>query len=208
MDKIRVLLADDHPMTRSGIRVFLEYQGDFEVVGEANDGVQTVRLAEELKPDIVLLDVRMPMLDGIAVTREIRQSVPDTRIAVFTGHDEDERSAMELLRLGVGGFLYKTAAFSALTNALRTVYRGESYIEPSIAQQLVRNAAVPRGDPTPRELEVLRLVAEGKRDHDVAEQLAISERTVHFHVANLFTKLGASNRVEMVRRAREKGWIY
>lgn len=208
MERIRVLLADDHPMTRSGIRVFLEYQGDFEIVGEANDGVQTLRLTEELKPDIVLLDVRMPMLDGVGVTRAIRQSVPGTRIVVFTGYDEDERSALELLRLGVRGFLYKTAAFGVLTSALRTVYRGDSYVEPSIARQVIRSASEPRGDPTPRELEVLRLVAEGKRDHDVAEHLAISERTVHFHVANLFTKLGASNRMEMVRRAREKGWIY
>ncbi|MGH2460447.1 MAG: response regulator [Chloroflexota bacterium] len=207
MERIRVLLADDHPMTRSGIRVFLEYQGDFEIVGEADDGVQTLRLAEELKPDIVLLDVRMPMLDGIAVTRAIRHSAPETRVVVFTGHDEDQRSAMELLRLGVKGFLYKTAAFSVLTSALRTVYRGDSYVEPSIARQLIRDASVPRDDPTPRELDVLRLVAEGKRDHDVADHLAISERTVHFHVTNLFTKLGASNRMEMVRRARERGWI-
>ncbi len=204
--KIRVLLADDHAITREGTRHLLESEPDFAVVAEAADGEETVRLAQALRPDIVVLDISMPRLTGIQVGEILRQTVPETRIVVLTGYD-NEQYAKALLRLGVSGYLSKTASSRELTSAIRSAYEDRVYFQPPILS-LLNSSLVPQADdPTPRELEVLCLAAQGQRNRDIARQLHTSERTVQFHLANLFGKLQVGSRTEMVYRARQKGWI-
>ncbi len=204
--KIRVLLADDHAITREGTRHLLEAEPDFAVVAEAADGEETVRLAQALRPDIVVLDISMPGLNGIQVGEILRQTVPETRIVVLTGYD-NEQYAKALLRLGVSGYLSKTASSRELASALRSAYADRLYVQPPIVSLLTSSLASQADEPTPRELEVLRLVAQGQRNRDIARQLHTSERTVQFHLANLFGKLEVGSRTEMVYRARQKGWI-
>ncbi len=205
--KIRVLLADDHAITREGTRRLLEADPDFVVVAEAADGEETVRLAQALRPDIVVLDISMPGLNGIQVGEILRETVPESRIVVLTGYDDNEQYARALLRLGVSGYLSKTSSSRELASALRSVYSSRLYFQPSIASLLNASLAPPADEPTPRELEVLGLAAQGKRNRDIARQLHTSERTVQFHLANLFGKLQVGSRTEMVYRARQKGWI-
>jgi two-component system, NarL family, response regulator LiaR len=177
------------------------------VVAEAADGEETVRLAQNLRPDIVVLDISMPRLNGIQVGEILRRTVPETRIVVLTGYDDNEQYAKALWRLGVRGYLSKTSSSRELATALRSVYSSRLYFQPSIANLLNSSMTPLRDEPTPREMEVLNLVAEGKRNRDIARQLHTSERTVQFHLANLFDKLQVASRTEMVYKARQRGWI-
>jgi DNA-binding NarL/FixJ family response regulator len=204
---IRVLLADDHAITREGTRQLLEAEAEFTVVAEAGDGEEAVRLTQELQPDILLLDISMPRLNGIQVAQAIRRSVPETKIVVLTGYD-NEQYAQVLVHLGARGYLSKTTSSQELMRALRFVYAGHVYYQPSIETDLASSATSPAlEEPTARELEVLRLVAKGLRNADIAQQLLSSHRTVQFHLSNLFLKLGANSRTEVVHMARQKGWI-
>lgn len=207
MKPIRILLADDHAITREGTRRLLESEPDLEVIGEAGNGEEALRLAEELRPDILVLDISMPGLNGIQVAETIRLKLPEIRIIILTGY-ESEQYARALVRLGVNGYLSKTASSEELATALRTVQSGQSYFQPAVVELLRDNAAPGTGDePTPREMEVLLLVAEGLRNKEIARRLSTSERTVQFHLGNLFSKLQAGSRTELVHLARQKGWL-
>lgn len=205
MSVIRILLADDHAITREGTRRLLEAEPDLQVVAEAADGAETVRLAEDLHPDILLLDISMPRLDGIQVVRALGVTIPTMRIVVLTGYD-NRHYVQTLVRLGVKGYLSKATSSSELVAALRAIHAGGTYLQTEIAASRPAEAASP-DDPTPRELGVLRLVAEGLRNREIAAQLATSERTVKFHLGNLFGKLQVTSRTEMTAQARRRGWL-
>ncbi len=205
---IRILLADDHTITREGTRRLLEAEADFAIAGEAADGDETIRLAEQLRPDVLVLDVSMPGRDGIAVARELRVRCPETKIVVLTGHGDNPRYARALLRLGVHGYLAKTVAARELVAAIRSVAAGGRCLQSEIVGLVKAAAEVRASDlPTARELEVLRLVAAGLRNRDIAQRLGTSERTVQFHLGNLFTKFRATSRTELVLHARQRGWL-
>jgi DNA-binding NarL/FixJ family response regulator len=201
VNRIRIVLADDHFVTREGTRRVLDSQPDMDVVAEAADGAETIRLAQAVRPDLVVLDISMPRGNGIEVAREIRQTLPGTRIVVLTGYD-NRQYAEAMARLGVDGFLSKTAAAGQLIGAIRAAHAGVG--------TAVRETARGHGcveQPTTRELEVLHLVAEGRRNREIAERLCTSERTVEFHLGNLFRKLSCRSRTEVVHRARERGLL-
>lgn len=206
MTHIRVFIADDHAITRDGTRHLLEREMDLRIVGEAGDGVETLRLTEALRPDVLLLDLSMPRLDGIEVARRVLRGLPKTRIVILTGYANQQYAQMAV-RLGVSGFLDKTASYREVVAALRAAHAGHVFIRTGIAT-VPRSGAISDGTwPTPRELEVLSLVAKGHRNRDIAAQLVTAERTVQFHLGNLFSKLDASSRTELVHLARQKGWI-
>ena len=208
MNRIRVLLADDHVTTREGLRRLLDEDAALEVVGVAGDGEETVRLARELRPDILLLDISMPLLNGVEVARVLETALPETRIVVLTGYSDSEEYARALLRLGVKGYLSKTASLEEVIDALRSVHAGHTHMEPAVSALLASaDQPGPEERPTPRELDVLRLVAKGYGNADIAKDLFIVERTVEFHVTNLLGKLQASSRTEAVYLARQKKWL-
>ncbi len=210
---IRILIADDHGVLRAGLRALLNAEPDLEVVGEAADGQGALRLTEELRPDILLLDISMPGPSGIEVTRWVRQARPDTRVLLLTVH-EDESMLREAIRAGAAGYIVKRAVESELINAIHAVWRGDLYIHPAMTRALLRDwssSAPPRRAPleplTPREREVLCLIAQGYTNRQIAEKLSISVRTVESHRANIIGKLGLRSRVELVRYAREHGLL-
>jgi len=208
MSRIRVLLADDHVTTREGLRRLLDEDAAVEVIGVAGDGEETVRQARELRPDILLLDISMPRLNGVEVARALETALPETRIVVLTGYSDSEEYARALLRLGVKGYLSKTASLEEVIDALRSVHAGHTHMEPAISALLASaDQPAPEERPTPRELDVLRLVAKGYGNADIAKDLFIVERTVEFHLTNLLGKLQASSRTEAVYLARQKKWL-
>jgi DNA-binding NarL/FixJ family response regulator len=198
---IRIVLADDHFVTREGTRRVLDSQPDMDVVAEAADGGETIRLAQAVRPDVLVLDISMPRVNGIEVARQIRNTLPGTRIVVLTGYD-NRQYAEALARLGVDGFLSKTAAAGQLIGAIRAAHAG---VRTSVRETTSDRADVE--EPTPRELEVLHLVAEGRRNREIADQLSTTVRTVEFHLGNLFRKLSARSRTEVVHRARARGLL-
>jgi DNA-binding NarL/FixJ family response regulator len=212
-DPIRVLICDDHALFRRGLMMVLEAEEGIEVVAEAEDGQEGVTMAEEIVPDVVLMDVRMPKMSGIAATRLIAQSLPTTRILMLTVSDEED-DLYEAVKAGATGYLLKEISIEEVASAIRAVVTGQSLITPSMASKLLaefNNLAkqaeqrlnVPRL--TDRELQVLRLVAQGLSNREVAEQLAISENTVKNHVRNILEKLHLHSRMEAVVYAvREK----
>ena len=212
---IRVLLADDQELVRSGFRLILELADGIDVVGEATDGREAVRLAKELDPDVVLMDVRMPELDGIEATRRLRQAGVDARVLVLTTFDLDEY-VYAAMRAGASGFLLKDAPREQLVTAVRTVARGEALLAPAITKRLIERF-VDRPAPveqTPalvelstRELEVLRLVARGLSNAEIAATLIIGEATVKTHVARVLRKLDVRDRVQAVVLAYESGIV-
>ena len=213
---IRTVIADDQTLVRDGLRLILEAQDDVEVVGEASDGHQAVRLARELEPDVVLMDIRMPALDGVEATRRVARDAPATRVLVLTTFDVDEY-VYEALKAGASGFLLKDSPRAELLHALRTVARGSELLDPAITRRLiedvVRRPARSGGLPsqlaalTPREIDVLRCLARGRSNAEIASELFVSEATVKTHVANVLAKLGLRDRVQAVVLAYECGLV-
>ena len=208
---IRILIADDHPVVRDGLAAMLGTQADFEVVATAADGQQAVRLAAELRPDVVLLDLEMPELDGVEALARLRAASPAVRALVFTAFDTDER-ILSAVRAGAQGYLLKGAPRDELFRAIRVVSQGGSLLQPVVASKLLQRMARPAGDDAPvaltgRQVEVLRLLAQGRANKEIAADLVISERTVKFHVSAILSKLGAGNRTEAVRLAVQRGLV-
>ena len=209
--KIRVLVADDHPMLREGLVAVLDTQQDFEVVGEAADGSEVVRLAERLNPDVILLDLEMPGMDGVAALEKLRSADSEARTIVFTAYDTDER-ILGALRAGARGYLLKGASRTEIFDAIRTVHAGGSLLQPVVTNKLLqtmsRKERREETEPlTPREIEVLGLLALGLQNKEISSRLFITERTVKFHVSSLMHKLGAENRTETVTIAAQRGLI-
>jgi DNA-binding NarL/FixJ family response regulator len=207
--RVRILVADDHPMLREGLVAVLSTQPDFDVVGEASDGSEVVRLAERLEPDVILLDLEMPRADGVEALEMLREAGSEARAIVFTAYDTDER-ILRSLRAGARGYLLKGASRAEIFDAIRTVYSGGSLLGPAVTTRLLER--IEQGDAhpndlTPRELEVLALLARGLKNAEIADELFISERTVKFHVSSILAKLGAENRTEATRIAVRRGLI-
>jgi DNA-binding NarL/FixJ family response regulator len=206
---IRIVVTDDHPVVREGLVAILGTQPDFTVVGDAASGQTTLDLAQTLHPDIVLLDLAMPGMDGVETLRQLQQVAPDARVIIFTAFDTDER-ILSAVRAGAQGYLLKGAPRSDIFRAIRVVHAGGSLLEPMIAQKLLRQ--VSQESPhdvllTPRELDVLRLLARGLQNKEIAIELGITGRTTKFHVGSLLRKLGAGNRTEAVAVAAQRGLI-
>lgn len=212
-DRIRVLIADDHIIVRSGLRLLLEAEPDIDVVGEALEGREALNLVEKHLPDVVLMDIAMPGMDGLEATRRIKASWPQIQVLVLTMHRSDEYF-FEMLKAGASGYILKGAETSDLIDAVRVVGRGEVFLYPAMAQKLVKDYLnfIQWGEGTgsslsPREKEILRLLGEGCSTKEIAEKLVISPSTVHSHRSNLMTKLGLSNRRELIQYARQHGFI-
>ncbi|HET7088450.1 MAG TPA: response regulator transcription factor [Anaerolineae bacterium] len=213
-DKVQVLIADDHTIVRSGVRLLLQAEPDIEVVGEALNGDEAVALAESLRPDMVLMDIAMPGMDGLEATRQIKARFPDMHVLVLTMHRSDEYF-FEMLKAGASGYVLKGAETNELIGAIRAVARGEVFLYPTMAKQLLQDylnrlkegAGLPQPTLTPREREILRLLAEGYSNKEIAERLIVSPSTIHSHRTNLMRKLDLSSRHDLIRYARERGLI-
>jgi len=214
---IRVLIADDQALVRSGFRMIVEARDDLEVVGEAENGAQAIELARELAPDVVLMDVRMPVLDGVEATRRLLEAGSEARVIILTTFDLDEY-VFEALRAGASGFLLKDVQPAQLVEAIRVVASGEALLAPSITRRLLDRFAASfdaseRGTPpeldslTPRELEILRLIAGGLTNAEIARELFVSETTVKTHVSSVLRKLHLRDRVQAVVLAYEAGLV-
>ncbi len=209
----RILIADDHGVIRAGLQALLDAEPDMQVVGEAATGEDVIRLADRLTPEIVLMDISMPGLNGIEATRKISEAHPSIRVLVLTVH-EDKELLQEALRCGACGYVLKQAVKSELINAIHAVARGELYVHSSMTRALLAKEPVTPPHPfkkeptlTMREVEILRLVAKGYTNNQVGELLNISVRTVEFHRSNLMDKLGIESRVDLVRYAAEHGLV-
>jgi len=214
--KIRVVLADDHRMMREGIRALLERQEDVEVIGEAADGREAVRLADRLCPDVVVMDVSMPLLNGIEATRQIRRDCPDVKVLILTVH-EDQDYVARLLAAGASGYIIKKAGGEELVRAIQTVHRGDAFLHPSIARVVVEDyvhrlqagQGVGAQDVlTAREREVLQLIAEGYTNREIADLLHLSIKTVQNHRAKIMNKLDLHDRGELIKYAIQQGIIH
>lgn len=220
MKRIRILLADDHVLVRQGTRELLEREPDLEVVAEASDGQEAVALAKEFRPDVAVLDVTMPGVNGVEAGRSITKACPGTAVLVLSAHDSDAY-LFAALEAGARGYLLKSGSAQDLVQAVRTVHVGGSALHPDMARKLVDRFAHPGGRPTAsappsangtealteRELEVLRLVARGLTNRDISGRLNIGQRTVQSHLANILAKTGSQSRTEAVVAALRKGWI-
>jgi len=212
--EIRVLLADDQQLMREGLRVLLDLTPDIRVVGEAGNGAEAVERVQALQPDVVLMDVRMPGLDGVAATRRLHKACPDVKVIILTTFDDDEY-VFEGLRAGAVGYLLKDVPSEQLAEAIRAAARGEAFIQPSVARKVVaefarlterehRRREQPLVEPlSARELEVLALVAEGLSNREIGERLFITPGTVKNHVSNVLAKLGVRDRTQAILRAQE-----
>ena len=205
-DRIRILIADDHPVVRDGLVAMLSTQGDFQVIGEAATGRETVSRALELRPDVLLLDLEMPDMDGVHALEEIRQQFPGIQVIVLTAFDTDER-ILSALKSGASGYLLKGVPRQEIFHAIRTVSQGGSLLQPVVTTRLLEHirsaeeAQAPIDPLTEREREILQLVAKGGSNKQIAVALAITERTVKFHVSAILRKLNAANRAEAVQKA-------
>ncbi len=215
MSPITILLAEDHDIVREGTRQVLEKSRDLDVIGEAGDGNEAVRLAEALRPDVLVMDVRMPRLNGLEATRRIKASHPEIRILVLSAY-EDDQYVFPLLEAGADGYLLKIAKGHELVSAIHAVYSGRKVLSPSITDKVISHLASGpqehRRDEmaealSERELEVLQAVASGKSNKEIAEALALSTNTVQVHLRNIFGKLGVGSRTEAVTHALRNGLI-
>ncbi len=214
MNVIRVLLAEDHKIVRQGTRQILEQADHIQVVGEAENGTEAVRMVSELRPDVVVMDVRMPELNGIEATKAIKARHPGVKVLILSAHKEDHY-VFPLLDAGANGYLLKTVGTQGLLRAINAVQAGETVLDPQVAGKVVNRLKhrqaffsedIEEGL-TERELEVLRAVAYGKTNKEVGERLCISPHTVQVHLRNIFGKLDVRNRIEAVAYARDKDWI-
>ncbi len=206
--QIRVLVVDDHAVVRSGLRFFLLTEDDIEVIGEAHNGEQALRLCALLQPDVVLMDIMMPKMDGIAATRAIRKRFQHVQVVALTSYQEPDQ-VRQALQAGAISYLLKGVLSADLVEAIRAAHAGRSIMASETTQLLVQALAQPRLDPglTNREREVLALMVEGLKNAAIAEQLVISRNTVRFHVRNILSKLNASNRTEAVGLAVQQGLL-
>ena len=209
MPDIQVLIVDDHAILRDGIRSLLERQEGISVVGEANNGQEALSRVNELRPDIVLMDVAMPVMDGLEATRRIKQNYPEIRVLILTQHDSQEYVA-PLLQAGASGYVLKRSGGREVVLAIREVYEEGAFLEPGVARKILDNYTRPGESKesaehqlTERESEVLALVVEGKSNKEIARELVISPKTVSVHRSNIMAKLGVHNSVELVRYVME-----
>ena len=217
MNPIKILLVDDQSLFREGLRTLLSVHSDFEVVGEAGNGAEALRLVRSLQPAVVLMDLQMPVLDGVAATRRLHEEQPDCRVIVLTTFDDDEM-VFDGLRAGAVGYLLKDAPSEKLAEAIRVAARGETFLQPSVAAKVVAEfarltrkpvrTANPEIEPlSERELEILRLIAQGASNREIAGTLFLAEGTVKNHVTNILGKLEVRDRTQAALKAKESGLI-
>lgn len=213
-DAFRILIAEDHQTVREGIKLLVNAQPDMEVIGEAGDGEEAIRLAEELAPDLLLMDVSMPRMNGLKATKELRKLRPDLRILTLTRHTDDGY-LRQLIGAGANGYVLKQSAPEQLINAIRSIAKGEAYLDPSLTQRVLGGYSnrLPalrgekHGDLSPREEEVLRMIAVGYTNKEVALRLDLSVKTIEAHKANAMQKLGFTSRIDVVRYAVLQDWL-
>ena len=212
-DELTVLIADDHPLVREALHRALDVEEDMKVVAEASDGEEAVKLASELKPNVVVMDIVMPKVNGIEATRKIKEIAPDTAILILTAYD-DEEYVLGLLDAGAAGYLLKSARGRDLAGAIRAIRSGESVLHPKIIAKLLKRATVApvkankaQGLLSEREAEVLRLVALGMSNKEVAEELFLSQRTIKAHLTNIFNKLNVASRSEAIVKGLQWGLV-
>ena len=215
MGKIRILIADDHVVVREGTRQILEHEDDLEVVAEASDGEQAVRLAGNKKPDVAIIDIAMPKVDGIEATKQIKALYPATAVLILSAYDDDQ-FVFSLVEAGAAGYLLKSIRGRELVDAVRAVFNGESVLHPTIARKVLNRLAPVSGETkghklldvlSEREIEVLRLATRGLSNQSIANELCLSLRTVQAHLGHIFNKMQVSSRTEAVVRALKEGWI-
>jgi len=215
LSTIKILIADDHAVVREGTRQILEKEADLEVVAEAGDGEEAVRLAGSVKPDVAIIDIAMPKLDGIEATKQIKALYPTMAVLILTAYDDDQ-FVFSLLEAGAAGYLLKSVRGSELVDAVRAVYNGESVLHPSIARKVLNRFVPVSGKPgkqdsseilTEREIEVLKLATRGLSNQEIANELYLSLRTVQAHLSHIFNKLQVSSRTEAVVHALKEGWV-
>ena len=215
MEKITILLADDHVLVREGTCKLLEREEDLQVVGEAGDGEEAVRLATELRPAVAIIDIAMPKLNGIEATKQIKTLCPATAVLILTAYDDDPY-IFALLEAGAAGYLLKKVRGRDLIEAIRAVNAGESVLHPAVARKVIDRFARPPSEPpeervldqlTERELEVLTLAARGMNNRDIARHLNLSVRTIQAHLSTVFSKMQVGSRTEAVVQALQKGWL-
>ncbi len=202
MSKIHILIADDHSIVREGLKQLLELEDDFEVVGQASNGVETIERVKELKPDVLLLDINMPIMNGIKALKRLKEDGIDTKVVILTIH-EDREYLLETMQIGASGYILKDSDSASFFKAIRDAHSGESYIQPKLAADLIKEFNKPRvvrvkseNELTQREYEVIALIADGLNNKDIAERLFISEKTVKNHVSNIFRKINVSDRTQ------------
>lgn len=212
-NRVRVVIADDHPVVRTGLRMMLSMRETFELVGEAVDGASAIRLVSDLQPDVVLMDLRMPGVDGIAALEHIRREWPRVAVIILTTYNEDELM-IRGLRAGARGYLLKDADVEVLLQAIERVARGETLIQPEVmervllhAERAIKTLAPKQPELTPRELDVLAGVARGERTKETARRLGVSERTAWAYLTSIYNKLGVDSRASAVAVAMERGML-
>ena len=212
-DKLTVLIADDHPLVREALHRALEGEEDIEVVAEANDGEEAVKFASELKPNVAVMDIVMPKINGIEATKKIKEIAPDTAILILTAYDDDEY-VLGILDAGAAGYLLKSARGRDLVGAIRAIRSGESVLHPKIIAKLLKRATIaPAGEHkssellSERESEILKLVTSGMSNKEIAEKLFLSQRTIKAHLTNIFNKLNVASRSEAIVKGLQWGLV-